>query len=190
MSELRHRIVRWVATEVMPHEQGVRAWLRRSHVPADDIDDLIQEAYCAIAELDDVDAIERPDAYFFQTVRNLLNAQLRRARIVRFDTLSEADGAQLRADQPTPEETAAARRELGRVQRLIAQLPDRCRRVFELRKIHGVPQREIARMLGISEGTVENDAVKGLKLILKAVREETVGEQSERRSDERSRNRR
>lgn len=171
MNEDRRKIVAWVGAHLMPHEPAVRRWLRRSLVSRDDVDDLIQEAYCRIASLDAVDHIERPDRYFFQTVRMLLAEQVRRSRIVRIESVTEIDSLSIYSDEPSPERITAARRELAKVQTLIEGLPDRCRRIFELRKIHGVPQREIARMLGVTESTVENDGVKGMRLIMQALRD-------------------
>jgi RNA polymerase sigma factor (sigma-70 family) len=144
MEDHRRRVVAWVGAHVMPYEGGVRAWLRRSLASPDDIDDLIQEAYARMAALDSIDHIERPDAYFFQIVRNLLTEQMRRSRIIRIEAATEIDSLSIYSDEPSPERVTAARRELARVRELIAGLPDRCRRIFELRKIHGVPQREIA----------------------------------------------
>ncbi len=83
----------------------------------------------------------------------------------------EMDALGVDIDEPTPERIAAGRRELARVKSLIEALPDRCRRVFKLRKIDGLGQREVARVMGIAEYTVENDVAKGLKLILKAIAE-------------------
>ena len=45
----------------------------------------------------------------------------------------------------------------------------RCRRIFELRKIEGLTQREVALTMGVAEHIVENDVAKGLKLILRAI---------------------
>src|SRR5438105_1861056 len=120
----------------MPHEGAVRAWLVRSRVPRDEIDDLIQEAYCKLVGLENSDQIPRPDAYFFQTVRNLLTDKIRRAKIVRIDTVTEIDALSVYSDEPSPERAALARRELAMVQRLIEALPERCRRVIELRRVH------------------------------------------------------
>jgi len=192
VEENRRKIVAWVGTHVMPYEPGVRAWLRRSLVSPEDADDLIQEAYCRLAALESVDHIARPDGYFFQTVRMLLTEQVRRSRIVRIETVTEIDSLSIYSDDPSPERITAARRELARVRDLIEGLPDRCRRIFELRKIHGVPQREIARMLGVTESTVENDGVKGMRLILKALREDAGGSDAApvKAYDDRARNRR
>ncbi|MDO8910241.1 MAG: sigma-70 family RNA polymerase sigma factor [Phenylobacterium sp.] len=121
----------------------------------------------------------------------LLAAQIRRSRIVRIETVAEIDVLSVYSEEPSPERITAARRELAKVQRLIENLPDRCRRIFELRKIHGVPQREIARMLGVTEATVENEGVKGMRLIMKALREDEGPAVGRRKvSDEPARNRR
>lgn len=189
MDEDRRKIVAWVGAHLMPHEPAVRRWLRRSLVSRDDVDDLIQEAYCRIASLESVDHIERPDRYFFQTVRMLLAEQVRRSRIVRIESVTEIDSLSIYSEEPSPERITAARRELEKVQKLIEGLPERCRRIFELRKIHGVPQRDIARMLGVTESTVENDGVKGMRLIMQALRESGGLEViREKVSDQRARN--
>jgi RNA polymerase sigma-70 factor (ECF subfamily) len=167
----RLRLVRWVSTQVLPHEAAVRAWLRRSRLAAADIDDLIQEAYCKLAALQDPDRIEQPKRYFFQVVRNLLGAQLRRARVVQFETVAEMDALMLEAHGGSPEQAF----DMARVKQLIEALPERCRRIFTLRKLEDVSQREIARRLGISESVVENEGVKGMRLIMQALRDEEGG---------------
>jgi RNA polymerase sigma-70 factor (ECF subfamily) len=169
--EKRARIVAWVAHSVMPHEGKVRAWLARSRVQREDIDDVIQEAYCRLSALEDVEGIDRPDAYFFSIARNLLASNLRRAKIVPMETVAEIDALAPFDETPSPERQAAGRIELARVRQLVDTLPERCRRIFELRKIEGLPQRDIAARLGVSESIVENDGAKGVQLILARLRE-------------------
>src|SRR3546814_11083406 len=101
--------------------------------------------------------------------------RLRRARIVSIESVTEIESLNIVGDEPSPERIAAGRRELDRVRRLIEGLPERCRRIFELRKIEGLPQREVAQRLGVAEHVVENDVTKGLNLILQAIAE---GEQA------------
>jgi RNA polymerase sigma-70 factor (ECF subfamily) len=173
----RARIVAWLGREILPHEADVRAWLRRSLAAAGDVDDVIQEAYCRLAGLAGVDHIENPRAYFFQTARSVALEQLRRARVVRIDTVTEIDALNVELDEPSPERIAGGRRELARVRGLIAALPERCRRIFEMRKIEGLSQREIARRMGVSENVVENESVRGLRAILAALAE-TDGHQA------------
>jgi len=168
--ERRRRIVAWVADEVMPHEAKVRAWLARSRMSREDIDDVIQEAYCRLSAMDGFEAIDRPDAYFFSIARNLLASQMRRSRIVQIEAVAEIEALSPFDEAPSPERAASARIELARVRELVAGLPERCRRIFELRKIEGLPQREIASRLGVNESVVENDGAKGVRLILAALR--------------------
>lgn len=171
MTEPSRRIVDWVASEVLPHEGAVRAWLRRAFADRAEIDDVIQEAYCRLSTLTDVAHIDNPRAYLFQSARNIVLEQMRRARIVRIDALTEMDAANIMDDEPSPERIAAGRRELARVKALMDALPDRCRTILQLRKIHGLSQREIALRLGVSENVVENDAARGLRIIVKAMAE-------------------
>lgn len=168
----------WVGSEVLPHEADVRAWLRRSLDPGD-LEDVIQEAYCRISALDSVDHIRSGRAYLFTTARALVLERLRRAKIVSIETVTEIETLAVHYDEPSPEQVASGRRELARVRRLIAGLPDRCRRIFELRKIEGWSQRAVAEELGVPEYTVENDVARGLRLILKAIAE---GERSSERA--------
>jgi DNA-directed RNA polymerase specialized sigma24 family protein len=73
------------------------------------------------------------------------------------------------------------------VELLIDRLPAKCRRVFILRRIHGVAQREIARMFGITQAAVEKQATRGLKLIIKGMEHDECMEDSEGDAGERSR---
>jgi len=193
MDEGRAKIVAWVGREILPHEADVRAWLRRSLVSDGEVEDVVQDAYCRLLALTNTGHIASPRAYFFTTARAVVIDHIRRSRVVRMETVTEIDSLNVVFDEPSPERVAAGRRELDRVRRLIAGLPDRCRRVFELRKIEGMPQREIARLLGVSETIVENDVVKGQRLILRAIAE---GETTTSRvtgtpeKDERARDRR
>ncbi len=167
----------WVGSEVLPHEPCVRRWLRRLTDP-DDVEDIIQESYCRISGLGDVGHIQNGRAYLFTTARMLMLERQRRSRVVSIETAAELDMMDVAYDAPSPEQVAAGRRELARVRRLIEALPDRCRRIVEMRKIEGLSQREVAVRLGIPEYTVENDVARGLRLILQAIA--TDEEQAER----------
>jgi RNA polymerase sigma-70 factor (ECF subfamily) len=190
----RREIVTWVGSNIVPHEGDLRARLRRMAVPEDEISDIIQDAYVKISQLADVSHIRSGRAYFFSTARTVLLDRIRRDRIVRIDSLTEADTLAFVDEDPGPERRVTARMELERVRQLIAALPDRCREIFELRRIQGVSQREIATRMSLPEHTVEAQAVRGLKLIMKAIAA-ADGEQvrpsprkkRERRSDEQSR---
>lgn len=189
LDEGRQRIIAWVGREILPHEGALRRWLR-GFVPVDEIEDVVQESYCRLAALNDVAHVGTARAYFFQTARNVVLDRMRRNRIVFIDTVLEIESLEIAVDDPSPERVVAGRRELARVRRLIAALPDRCRRIIEMRKIEGLSQKEIARALGVTETIVENDVVRGQRRILKAmVEDDSAAERAveTRISDDRAR---
>lgn len=183
MRQSRRDIVAWVGSNIVPHEADLCARLRRMSVPEQEICDIVQDAYLKISKLDSVAHIRNGRAYFFATARTVLLDRIRRERIVRIDSMTELEALSLADEDPGPERRVGARQELERVRRLIAALPDRCREIFELRRIQGVPQREISERLGVPEHTVEAQAIRGLKLILKAMANE--GRDDGRTSDPR-----
>jgi len=165
----RADLVAWVGTHILPHEADVRAWLKRRVRSEASVDDVVQETYCRIAALGDVSHIKDGRAYFFRAASNIVIEQIRRARIVHIDSVAEMEALNVVDDEPTPDRIVAGRHDLLRVKALIASLPERCRQVFELRRIHGLPQREVAERLGITENVVEQQSMRGLRLILKAL---------------------
>lgn len=172
MESAPDHIIHWVASQILPHEADVRAWLMRARLGRDDAEDILQESYCRMAELTTIEHISSPRAYFFTVARNIALMRLRRARIVRIESVDEIDRLEVISDLPSPEQVSVARSDLARLKRVIATLPARCRQVFEMRKIEGLPQKEIARRMGLSEHMVENDAAKALRLIMKAMAED------------------
>jgi RNA polymerase sigma factor (sigma-70 family) len=184
LAESRKDVVAWVGSHVLPHEAAVRAWLKKWTGRAQDIDDVIQEAYSRLAALDSVAHISSGRAYLFQTTRNIVLEQVRRSKIVRIDSMADLGSISIVDETPTLDRIVGGARELERVEQLIDRLPFKCRRVFVLRRIHGVSQREIAKELGISESAVEKQAIRGLKLILKAMEGDGAGKDVEEESSE------
>ena len=101
-------------------------------------------------------------AYLFQAARNRGLNYLRRQRVE-----SRGEGT-IAAGMPSPEpaDSEAREGELNvAIQSAIAGLPDRCREVFELSRVHGLKYSEIATELGISVKTVEAQMGKALRVM-------------------------
>ncbi|GAA0661361.1 RNA polymerase sigma-70 factor (ECF subfamily) [Sphingomonas insulae] len=162
----RHERALWVAGEVLPHEQKVRAWLRRARVSPEDIDEILQEAYCRIATLESVAHITSPYSYFLSTARNLLARRLRRQRIVPMEALVQVDSYQ--DDAPSPEELAVSKVSHRAMLALIDRLPERCGSIVRLRKLEGWSQKKIADHLGTTEKAVEKQVWLGVRLLREA----------------------
>jgi len=165
----RAELVAWVAGNIIPHEGALRDRLRSIAVPRQEIDDIVQDAYLSITHLSSVAHIRDGRAYLFSVARTVILKRVRRERIVRIDSLTEFQALSFADEDPGPERRAGGRRDLERVRQLIANLPSPCCEIFELRRIEGVSQREIAARLGVSEHVVEKQSSRGLKLILKAI---------------------
>lgn len=185
-------IVAWVGSNIVPHEADLRARLRRMAVSEDEIGDIVQDTYLKLARLDDISHIRDGRAYFFTAARSVLLDRIRRDRIVRIDSLTEVDALALADECPGPERRVSARLELDRVRQLIEALPDRCREIFHMRRVEALPQREIAARMGVTEEVVEAQAIRGLKLILRAIAEDGDGgfeqEKMRERNDGKQRN--
>lgn len=162
--ERRRALAQWVAREIMPHEPRLRAWFVKRRIAPDVVDELMQDAYCRIAMLDTVDHIDCGHAYFFSICRNLLARRLKRQTVAPFEAISEIESYRDNGT-PTPEEQVAARMAFERVRALLGQLPERCRRIVELRKIEGWSQKEIAAHMGITEKAVEKQVWVGVRAI-------------------------
>ena len=157
--------VTWVSTQVLPHEAEVRRWLYNVYSDGNDVDDMVQEIYFKILRLKSTAHITDPRAYLFQAARNSLAGRLRRRRIVDIRSVQNLDELDISDIHPSPERVTIARAELKWVLCMIGNLPDRCRQVFRLRKIHGLSQAETAQRLSVTENVIEKETVRGVKLI-------------------------
>lgn len=158
----------WLAANVLPHERALRAWLA-DRTGGAEVDDVVQETYAILAGLPTVTQIHNPRAYAFQVAQTVILQRLRRAAIVRIDAVEEIEALRISNDEPSPEQLVSDRQELRQVAMLIAALPPKCREAFLLRKVEGLSQREIARRMGVSEGTVEKHIAKGARLLMDAM---------------------
>lgn len=164
-------VVAWVGSNIVPFEADLRSWLRRAGTPPDEIDDLVQEAYVRLAQLDSVAHIRSGKAYLFTTARSIMLQRVRRDQIVRIDMLAELDALNLMDAAPSPERQVGARMQLEQIMACVDELPERCREIFRLRKIEGVSQKEIAARMRLPEHTVESEASRGLKRIMERLAE-------------------
>lgn len=156
----------WLSRQVLPHERALRAWLSRRRLPGVEIDDVIQETYARLILVESVEEIREPRTYMFRVAWSVLMTQVRRNKVISFHAVADIDQLGLEADQVSPEAQAADRDELRRLAEAIACLPGKIQDVFRLRRVEGLPQRDVAQRLGLSESTVEKHMRRGLLLLL------------------------
>lgn len=159
----------WFVSKVLPLEPMLMRFLRRNWRDGTEIADLRQETYIRVYE---AARRKRPDPvrpYLFFVARNLIIDRLRRENVVAIETMADADWLNVSDHEPAPEQRVAARQELQRLQAALDDLPVRCRQVIVLRRVHGFSQREVAQKMGITEDTVENQVVKGMRALTDAL---------------------
>lgn len=161
----------WFATHISPHETEVRRWLRKqsSNLSIDDLDDIVQEAYARIWAALDLSPIREGRPFFFKVAHNILLAGVRRAAVVSIEPIGDTDAPRISSLEPGPEREANGQQVLALVGMAISRLPERRRRVFELKRIEGLTIEEIATKLLISKKTVQNHLTKALAFITEAV---------------------
>ena len=171
MEPISEKRARWLAHCVLPHEAALRAWLRRKTAAGFDIDDVIQETYAILAAKADVDSIRNPKAYMFQVAYSVILQELRRAHVAPISAMPEIGELEVVSDAPSPEAIVLARDELAIVQRAIEAMPRQTKRAFTLRRVEGVSQAEIARVMHLSEHSVEKHIARGIKLLTTAFKD-------------------
>jgi RNA polymerase sigma-70 factor (ECF subfamily) len=134
-------------------------------VPPKEIEDIVQETYVRICQMEHHHDIQQPRAFLMKTAKNLAFDHLKRAETRLADDVH--DEWQLTADddciQDNIFEQAASCEEFAHFCEAIRQLPLQCRKVFVLKKVYGYSQKEIAHQLNISENTVEKHISTGFK---------------------------
>jgi RNA polymerase sigma-70 factor (ECF subfamily) len=169
----------WFKAVILPHEAALRSRLRRVCPTGFDVDNLVAESLARAYTAKDIGRIPTGRGYLFTIARNLLIDTLRRETIVSLDFVADLDT--LRSDDSL-EASLTARDELRHLHAIIETLPNQCRQVFILRRVHDVSFQEIAVRMALSVSTVEKHLARAVMLVAKAM--------SEREEDSFDRNRR
>lgn len=145
-------------------EPAIKRLLARFFTRAQDVEDLAQEtflrAFAAEAETD----IASPRAFLFRTARNLAINEKARHGVTLTDYMEDCEQPDVFGSdqQVSLEDELQSRQKMAAFAEAISMLPTQCRRVFLLRKVHGLSQQEVAERLGISTSTVEKHVASGL----------------------------
>jgi RNA polymerase sigma factor (sigma-70 family) len=150
--------------EALESEGILRACLLRYVRNPADVDELLQETYARLLLYAPADGPVRSVRALALTIaRNLALDWLRRRDVVPMDLVSDLASLDVLDEKAQVEEIVNAHQELKLLADCVAELPARCRQAFTLRRVYGLSQREIAKHLKISEGTVEQLLVRAVR---------------------------
>ncbi|MBY6242292.1 RNA polymerase sigma factor [Methylosinus sp. Sm6] len=135
------------------HNRALQGLARR-HVGREDAEDVVQEAYLRLLELENAGRIADARGYLYRIAGNVA-LDLLRKRKTRSACLVEDVEFEAVSGGETPFATAVEEAILVRsLQASLAQLPPGCCETFLLSRLYGLTFPEIARRLGISLRTV------------------------------------
>ncbi|MDR0203386.1 MAG: RNA polymerase sigma factor [Delftia acidovorans] len=150
---------------LLGHYESLVGYVRRRFSLGEGSRDVVHDAYLLLAQ--------RPPRTDARNTVGLLRRVLHHLAV---DTLRRSDARRAHevgcdpallppaiCPQPGPEQIAQGRQELRGLIAAIEALPPRCREVFILHKIHGLPQAEVARLLQVSLQNVEKHLRRGLQ---------------------------
>ncbi|MFL0803438.1 MAG: RNA polymerase sigma factor [Agarilytica sp.] len=135
-------------------------------VPPKEIEDIVQETYVRVCQIENPEEIRHPRSFLLKTAKNLAFDHIKRAetRLAQsMDEELEAEWTEQKARRDDTYDKVAANQEFAHFCEAVRHLPLQCRKVFVLKKVYGYSQREIANQLEISESTVEKHIANGIK---------------------------
>ncbi len=156
----------WFGREILPLEASLMQYLQHNWRNASDIADLRQEVYIQIYQAALQGFPEKPRQYLFTTARNLLSRRVQHERVIPIEAVADLDALNAASDAPGPDRVAVARDELRHLQAALDCLAPRVREAVVFGKIDGMTRAEIATRMGISEATVAQYLVEGIRSLI------------------------
>ncbi len=151
--------------EALQFEGVLRACLRRYARNASDVEELLQETYARLlsAGTDRNREIRSVRAFALAIARNVALDWLRHQQVVPIELVTDLEALNVLDEAEQVEAIVSIDQEVDLLTRAVADLPERCRQVFTLRKVYGFSQKEVAARLNISENTVEQHLSKAVR---------------------------
>lgn len=139
------------------HRTRLRAYVARRVRDTDAVDDIVQDIYVkAHTGLPALRSEERIAAWLYRIAANAIADRFRARRPTE----------ELPEDLPAPEQERDCTAELARcVEPFMAGLPETYREALRLSEIEGLPQREVAKRLGLSLSGAKSRVQRGRRLL-------------------------
>ena len=156
------RRVASVSATYVENSLFLKRFLARYFSNAQDIEDVAQEAYLRAFAAEQKKHIEQPKAFLFRIARNVaLNELTRKSRQIT-DFIEEVGASVVISAEASAEEETDAEERMGLYCEAVAALPEKCRQVFLLRKVHGLAHKEIASRMSLSVSSIEKYLRQGV----------------------------
>ncbi|HZD52690.1 MAG TPA: RNA polymerase sigma factor [Woeseiaceae bacterium] len=154
------------------------ARLVRGIVPPKEVEDIVQETYVRVCQVEHKAAIREPRSFLFRTAQNLALDHLKSAEsrlTAGVESIDDASAAAVETGVDTTYAQVATDEEFVLFCQAVRNLPQQCRRAFVLKKVYGYTLKEIAVEMGVGQPTVESHIVAGTKRCVKYLRDRGTG---------------
>ncbi len=151
-----------VSAAFLVNHDFLKRFLARFFSDSQDIEDVAQEAYLRAYVAEQQKEIEQPKAYLFRIARNLALTQLTKKSKKITEYLEESGASVVIECGAAADSEVEAQESLGIYCEAVAALPEKCRQVFLLRKVHGLAHKEIAARMSLSVSSVEKYLLRGI----------------------------
>jgi len=155
------------------HQGALRRFISRFVQRTQDIDDVAQEAFMRAFRAEKGKPIEQPKSFLFRIAHNVAITELTKKSHQIIDYIADIDESAVVWLDDSAEEQVLADELIGIHCEAVAQLPPQCRRVFLMRKVHGMSHKEISVELDIAISTVEKHMSKGVRAYASYIEQRT-----------------
>ena len=148
--------------QIFGHRPALQKYLRKFTSGAEDVEDLVQEAYVRVCAMPEGQEVDSPRALLFRIARNLAVDRARQKLTHATDDVADFEPLNVSSTEAEPDEQVDLSHRFESFCAAVDSLPPLCRRVFILRKVYQLSHDEIAQVLGLSHSTIEKHVAKGL----------------------------
>ena len=156
--------------------RGRLARLVMAIVPPREVEDIVQETYVRVCQIENKDAIREPRSFLFRTARNLALDHVKRAEsrlTTGTDAIDEVPAADFMSSSAVDSTytQVVSDEEFVLFCEAVRELPKQCRRAFVLKKVYGYTLKEIMAEMDVGQPTVETHIVNGTKKCVQYLRD-------------------
>lgn len=153
------------------HNVFLKKYLSRYVKAHSDIDDLLQEVYINAFKAEQIKEIEKPKAFLFRIARNIALNELKKKSTQMTSFIEECQSEVVVETTASLEVDLSAEQSLELYCQAVDNLPNKCKKVYMLCKVHGWTHKEVAEELDITLSCVEKHLRSGLLRCRKYIKE-------------------
>lgn len=160
---------------IQENESRLKSFIRNKVYSDEDAEDILQDVFYQLVKnmQDEPDSIERISGWLFRVAKNMIINKGKKKKEERWPTTNEDNEALaefseilFNDDNPGPDMVYMRAMVWDELDSALTELPEKQRIAFELTALDGLPVREVAESLGISQNTLlsrKHYAVKFLR---------------------------